>query len=417
MEAVLASMFDGLSQQEEVIAYGPEVFTCSIAILFSGILCSAAGIGGGTVYVVVLMIVGKLSALNAVPMSKVIVFFGAVASLVTNLFQWTRRPVVDIRVCRVVVPPVLMGTLLGVHFNQHSEEVIIVAFLAVLMVLLTVMVLYLACQQNRQEAAFSTPGSPITPDPGHVQSNPQDGGMQEHHMPPKQSLDAWDILHSCCLLFLVVLGQVLHFELQECGKHVHSSASKAGTCPGLFALPLFIWRNNATIAIGMQRMALSFPFLGCTLVGVYHGYLAETQAGWGILTIAMYQVTSVATGFVAGFAGVGGGVVLSPFFLLMGLEPAIAVGTSSTCLLFTSLSTATQYLFMGRVNTALALPYGLMSLVSAAVGTLLVHGIQSRYGSRRSLVTFTVVAGLALATGLTMSKLSVLIAGLGSQQQ
>merc|ERR1719316_2677797 len=58
---------------------------CSIVLFFGAVLCSAGGIGGGGIYVTVLMVAGQLSPHDAVPLSKAVVFTGSLASLVLNL--------------------------------------------------------------------------------------------------------------------------------------------------------------------------------------------------------------------------------------------------------------------------------------------------------------------------------------------
>jgi hypothetical protein len=69
------------------LIFQPEVAICSVILFFSAILCSAAGIGGGGIYVAVLMVSGKLTPHDAVPLSKAVVFFGSMASLAVNLYQ------------------------------------------------------------------------------------------------------------------------------------------------------------------------------------------------------------------------------------------------------------------------------------------------------------------------------------------
>ena len=81
------------------------------------------------------------------------------------------------------------------------------------------------------------------------------------------------------------------------------------------------------------------------------------------------QGVALATGVLAGLVGVGGGLVLSPFFLITGMEPAMAVGTSATCVLFTSCSTTIQYVFTDRIIMSLAVVYGFVALAASYVGT------------------------------------------------
>merc|ERR1740121_1789970 len=101
------------------------------------------------------------------------------------------------------------------------------------------------------------------------------------------------------------------------------------------------------------------------------------------MDILSYQVMAVSTGLLAGLVGVGGGLIFSPF-LVMGMDPSVAVATSSTCVLFTSSSTTIQYLFTDRAIMSLAFVYGMITLVASWMGTSLVHQLQDRFKGQQS---------------------------------
>merc|ERR1719443_717191 len=136
--------------------------------------------------------------------------------------------------------------------------------------------------------------------------------------------------------------------------------------------------------------------LACILFTGHFGVVANREVGWQPRSVVLYQVVSVATGLLAGLVGVGGGLILSPFFLLTGMEPAMAVGTSATCVLFTSSSTTMQYIFTDRIIMSLAVVYGLVTLVASFFGTLLVHYIQDRFDGRKSYITAIVAVGVGI---------------------
>merc|ERR1719247_1814982 len=57
--------------------------------------------------------------------------------------------------------------------------------------------------------------------------------------------------------------------------------------------------------------------------------------GWSFKETLKYTTMAQTTGILAGLVGIGGGLIFSPFFLVTGLDPAIAVATSATCVIFT----------------------------------------------------------------------------------
>merc|ERR1719284_1898574 len=129
---------------------------------------------------------------------------------------------------------------------------------------------------------------------------------------------------------------------------------------------------------------LAIPISACSLVMIYFSQACMKHGGWTAPQVAKYEVMGVCTGCLAGLVGIGGGLIFSPFFLLMGVEPAVAVATSSTCVIFTSSSTTLQYLLTDRIITSLAITYGIVNIVASWAGTSFVHFLQDNFQTRKS---------------------------------
>lgn len=438
------------------MVYHQQVILCCIVLFFSAILCSAAGIGGGGIYVAVLMVCGGLTPHDAVPLSKAVVFFGSVSSLVVNLVVQARsysttpggKTVIDTDACRLVVPATLIGTFLGVLLNRHTSDYIIVMTLTCLLGLMTGMVLRTAQMQALEESindhaslpasssadqTFQARGpnavSSIGEQPSSQEADVSTPLLQEkkevvatgdpcRSITPTLPLARKDMLSSKdagmggALLFLVILGGILRFHMQACRAEILGDASKVGACihpvNALFGSHMHTWMSSAVTSSLLQQFAAGLPLWACIGITVHFGFVAKRDVGWQARSIALYQVVSVMTGLLAGLVGVGGGLILSPFFLLTGMEPAVAVGTSATCVLFTSSSTTLQYMFTDRVIMSLALVYGLVTLVASFAGTCLVHIIQEKF-ARKSYISMIVALGVAISALLSVIKFVYLI--------
>merc|ERR1719261_1745086 len=104
----------------------PQVLVCCIALSLGGVLCAAAGIGGGGIIGTVLMVAGSLTPYDAVPLSKAVVFVGALMQLMMNLGKKLSSQnaageqgpdLIDWNIVRLIVPAALTGTLVGVLLN------------------------------------------------------------------------------------------------------------------------------------------------------------------------------------------------------------------------------------------------------------------------------------------------------------
>lgn len=405
----------------------PHVLLCGFALFTSGILCSAAGIGGGGIYVVVLMLAGLLSPHDAVPLSKAVVFFGSLSTLALNFKRMgsaakssSSETVIDFHTVRVVAPAALGGTFLGVVLNWHSDGYTIVLMLTLILIFMTVTVGRTALQQYRREedelSRFSSDdaleaeeeAAPLLP-PGHNTTPVSKLPMTRC----AASYTTQDLVGAASLEVLVILSSALRFHMAACHAE-QSGGGVAGSCTHpvawlFFGDSLGGWMSAPTSAVLLQQLMAFVPLLACLMTSAYCGRETYMHAHWRFSDIVSFQVMAVATGLFAGLVGVGGGLVFSPFFLIMGLDPAAAVATSSTCVLFTSSSTTFQYLLTDRVIMSLALVYGLVTTVASYMGTSLVHTLQDSFKGRRSYVTMIVVVAVALSALLSMVKVYTML--------
>lgn len=84
----------------------------------------------------------------------------------------------------------------------------------------------------------------------------------------------------------------------------------------------------------------------------------------------------VVVGFMSGLFGVGGGFLATPFLMLMGVPPAIAVGTQANELVSTSLSGVLGHFRTGNVDVKLALVMLSGSIVGTFLGAMIFRLLQ-----------------------------------------
>merc|ERR1719373_641238 len=131
--------------------------------------------------------------------------------------------------------------------------------------------------------------------------------------------------------------------------------------------------SSARTGEAVMTFTLVLPLAICTMVMASSGLNCVLYDRWEWRTVAKYQVMGVITGCLAGLVGIGGGLIFSPFFLIMGVDPAVAVATSSTCVIFTSSSTTLQYMLTDRIVMSLTVVYGIVNLIASYGGTAFVH--------------------------------------------
>lgn len=104
------------------------------------------------------------------------------------------------------------------------------------------------------------------------------------------------------------------------------------------------------------------------------------------LSILVLLLLGAASGFLAGFFGVGGGIVLVPmllaFYASAGVTSLVAThlafGTSLCVIVFASLSSAYQYYRNGQIVWRAVAVIGPASVVGASVGSAVAGGLQGK---------------------------------------
>jgi len=391
-------------------------------LFLAGLLCSAGGIGGGGVYVTLLMVVGQLAPRDAVPLSKAIVFLGSVSSLVLNLRKMAlaspserlKRNLIDCNICRIVVPSSLIGTLLGVVLNRLTADWIIVSALCLILGGMTVMVARTAVQQYQDEEKVDKSGSGSNSCLFPPDSRGYDTCAPVTWMTKKKSngiLSKQDVGLGLLMLSVVVICGIFRAHASACASelqiltHGPHPACRHPVMALFFRNTFEGWMTKPLLAEVLKNSFLVIPICVCLAVMIYNSRVCIVREGWTWQQVALFEGMGITTGCLAALVGIGGGLIFSPFFLVLGVEPHVAVATSSTCVIFTSSSTTLQYLFTDRIIPSLALVYGVVNLAASSAGTSFVHFLQDNFQTRKSYITMIVAMGVFVSAGLSIAKL------------
>ncbi|EFJ52610.1 hypothetical protein VOLCADRAFT_85767 [Volvox carteri f. nagariensis] len=102
-------------------------------------------------------------------------------------------------------------------------------------------------------------------------------------------------------------------------------------------------------------------------------------------------------GLTGGLLGLGGGMVMGPLLLQIGVHPQVTAASSGAMVLFSSSAALIQFVLLHRLNTDYALVFGAASLVAGLVGTQTVSGAIKRSG-RPSIVVLALAGVMGIGT-------------------
>jgi uncharacterized membrane protein YfcA len=118
---------------------------------------------------------------------------------------------------------------------------------------------------------------------------------------------------------------------------------------------------------------------------------------WSKEIIFKYPIYAFFGGIMAGLLGIGGGLILGPMLLDLGINPIISTATSNFLVLFTSSSTTIQFIILGMMNFKYGLVCTICSTLGSFIGTILIQKLieQTR---RSSILIFSLAIVLGVST-------------------
>jgi len=125
------------------------------------------------------------------------------------------------------------------------------------------------------------------------------------------------------------------------------------------------------------------------------------RLAWNPTSTILVPATSAAVGVLAGLLGIGGGMLIGPLLLELGVEPLGVAATGAFVVLVTDSAIAMQYAVMGALPPAWQ---ALLLATCAFMATMLGQMVSERIIQRRgtpSLVTLIIAGVIALSTFAT----------------
>mmetsp|Transcript_56420 Transcript_56420/g.104420 ORF Transcript_56420/g.104420 Transcript_56420/m.104420 type:complete len:554 (+) Transcript_56420:113-1774(+) len=367
--------------------------TCTILVIITAVLSAAAGMGGGGVYVPLMLLLLDLSTKEAVPLSQVMILGGAIVNVVMFCGdrhpKYPNRPRIDYDVVMMLQPGLAAGVTLGVVVHIMSPQWLIVSILIVTLVLALQKSLTKGVQQWQKESQLLREAA-LDSEAG-ARCSPSNVKMKFLTMADMRSFACLvrDNQRACSLIagcWLLMLGLNL-FKAPKCST--------------------FYW---------MQLMALLAVCVAFTRAGAQSllaraasksdGAEEEGLLSWTPRTLWMYPLFSTAAGFLGGLLGIGGGIILGPLLLELGLLPEANQATTAAFVFLSSSLATIQFVVLGKAMPQYIFWFAPWVLVATLVGQTCVDYALKRW-QRSSLIVLS-VAGIIAGSLLMMSLIGIM---------
>lgn len=356
---------------------------CTVLVVVTALLSAAAGMGGGGVYVPLLLLLLDFSTKEAVPLSQAMIMGGATMNIIMFCGErhprYPGRPKIDYDVVMMLNPGLAAGVTFGVMLNVISPQWIIVVVLVMTLVLALHKSLTKGIEQFRKESKMLAE-RPLDSAEGSLGDNcslsSSTGGIKIKIIDLKsfgslvgENQRPLGLIVVCWAAFLV------------------SNLLKARACSRLFWLQL----------LGMLVLCLAFTAAGAkTILHQAQGPGGPTEGvlAWTPKTLWLYPLLSTVAGFLGGFLGIGGGIIMGPLLLELGMAAEASQATTALFVFLSSSLATIQFVVMGKAMPQYAFWFTTWVLMSTFVGQTIVSYVLRRW-KRSSFIVLAVAAIVA----------------------
>ena len=320
-------------------------------------MSNASGLGGGLLFIPVLLLIMNFYPHEAIPISKIVIFAGALTSFMQN--TRVKRPgrntkALNYNLVIVNAPNLLIGTVLGVTLNKILPNAIILFLLCLLLFFYSYKTFKTFLKLYREESSGELHS--LSSQYNTISHNNNDINLQEERpieseLYKDQFLLRWDKLKYILVPFLIMAGLSI---LRE-SEIVSKCSSVYWVLMFAFLIIVLFYDYYIINHIETEysyRKIINFPY-------------DERDIVWTKPTIIKLAFIGLLAGFIAGVIGIGGGVVLGPILLDLGIHPIVGSVTTNMLVLITSSSTTFQFILFKMLN----LQYGIICIIFSALGS------------------------------------------------
>ncbi|KAF2290725.1 hypothetical protein GH714_015179 [Hevea brasiliensis] len=319
---------------------GWKIVVGSIIGFFGAALGSVGGVGGGGIFVPMLALIIGFDPKSSTAISKCMIMGAAGSTVYYNLrlrHPTLDIPLIDYDLALLFQPMLMLGISIGVAFNVMFADWMVTVLLIILFIGTSTKALFKGIDTWKKETMMKKEAAKQL----ESESKPGDGEGQDYKplpsgpsaLPDDDDVPLLQNIYwkEAALLVYVWLGflavQIVKSYVKTCS--ITYWVLNALQVPIAFSVTLFeaICLRKGTRVIASK---------------------GKEVTNWKFLQILLYCSCGIVAGMVGGLLGLGGGFILGPLFLELGIPPQVASATSTFAMVFSSSMSVVQYYLLNR---------------------------------------------------------------------
>ncbi|KAG6501184.1 hypothetical protein ZIOFF_041056 [Zingiber officinale] len=403
--------------------FGWQIIVGTIIGFLGSAFGSVGGVGGGGIYVPMLTLIIGFDAKSSTAISKCMIMGAAGSTVCYNLklrHPTLDLPIIDYDLALLFQPMLMLGISIGVAFNVIFADWMVTVLLIILFIgkptdLLSIVLYSVCCRCARSKDSCFTVVVIGTSTKAFLRG--VDTWKKETISKKVLSLEAAHSLYQAG-------REEVEYESLPSGPGDASKALRTevpimeNVCWKELGLLCFVWISFLILQVLKQyytstcslwywflnflQVPVSLGVSGYEAVSLYRGKRTisskgEAESSYTVLHLVFYCLIGVLAGVVGGLLGLGGGFILGPVFLELGVPPQaqanrvvffqVSSATATFAMTFSSSMSVVEYYLLKRFPIPYASYFVAISLVAAFVGQHVVRRLIVIMG-RASLIIF-----------------------------
>ncbi|KAL7162460.1 hypothetical protein ACSBR2_042867 [Camellia fascicularis] len=380
--------------------FGWRIIVGTIIGFFGAAFGSVGGVGGGGIFVPMLTLIIGFDAKSSTAISKCMITGAAAATVYYNLklrHPTLDRPIIDYDLALLFQPMLVLGISIGVTFNVIFAEWMVTILLIILFLGSSTKAFFKGVETWKKETIIKKEVARLLVSNGsgnvEVEYKPLLGGpVNGTQMESKESQKS-------------VVSIVENVRWKELGMLV---------AVWVIILALQIAKNHTTTCsvaywvLNLLQIPVTVGVSAYEAISLYKGWRVIASNGaetnWQVHQLILYCFCGILAGIVGGLLGLGGGFILGPLFLDLGIPPQVSSATASFAMMFSASMSVAEYYLLSRLPVPYALHFVAVATIAALVGQHVVRRLIAILG-RASLIIFILAFTIFLS--------AILLGGVG----
>jgi uncharacterized membrane protein YfcA len=408
----------------------------SFLVFLGGAVASGAGIGGGGVYVPLFILFGwgkgaverSLGATTGLSIAMMIM-------IAPRRHPEVNRPLIDYKTMLLLEPIVLLGTVPGKNLNKVFPTLLLYILLLLLLIVICIRTwqkyFRFARQQKEKEEALKAAASKDKPLSADQQQRVLDSkkSLYLDTMPGPSALDEVEIIDTIAESIQSqrqrkkTLAEKLTDMVEEETKQPWKTIGALILCWSVILIIASIIRFGLTcgtaeyIAVNVVYIPSLVIFTILAAVMLNKEYLRKVEFGYKFAdgdllytkrNTMVWPSLFFISGLLASLLGIGGGMVIGPLLLEIGLNPVVSNATTACMTLFTASAATLQYLVTNQDSFDYFLWYLMITFCAGLVGRKFIQGYLKRTGKQAVVVALlggVITVSLVMMSIVTVSRI------------